>query len=71
MHGFWERLTSPVVGETKAADLELSEKKIIYLEELYILYKLVGAMAQNTFAAAKENHKWPAESQSLDLSVSK
>ena len=50
------KVTAPVVGATKishvegavkAVDLELSEKEIAYLEELYIPHALVGVMAQN------------------------
>lgn len=50
------KATSPVVGATKfshvdgaarAVELELSQKEIDYLEELYVPHALVGVMAQN------------------------
>ncbi len=51
------KVTAPVVGATKlhhiegavkAVDLELSEKEITYLEELYVPHALAGVMAQNS-----------------------
>ena len=61
------KVTSPVVGATKlshvegaakAADLELSQEEIQYLEEPYVPHRLVGVMAQNTAAASGESHVW-------------
>ena len=59
------KVTSPVVGATKfhhiegaakAVDLELTEDEIAYLEEPYVPHALVGVMAQNKPANAKEKH---------------
>lgn len=59
------KVTSPVVGATKlhhvegaakAVDLTLSDGELAYLEEPYVPHALVGVMAQNTAAAAKEKH---------------
>mgnify|MGYP002802756582 FL=1 len=59
------KVTSPVVGATKmhhiegaakAVDLELTPEETAYLEEPYVPHRLVGVMAQNTQAAAKEDH---------------
>ncbi|MBD5549732.1 MAG: aldo/keto reductase [Lachnospiraceae bacterium] len=59
------KVTAPVVGATKlhhiegaakAVDLVLSEEENAYLEEAYAPHALVGVMAQNTAAAAKEKH---------------
>lgn len=69
-----EKVASPVVGATKlhhiegaagAAELELSEEEMNFLEELYIPHELVGVTAQNTKAAAKESHVWSAGSQRI------
>lgn len=69
------KVTSPVVGATKlphiegaakAAELELSEEELAYLEELYIPHKLVGVMAQNTPDTAKESHVWSAGNQKIE-----
>lgn len=59
--------TAPVVGATKlnhiegaakATNLFLDDKEIAYLEEPYIPHRLVGVMAQNIAAAAKESQVW-------------
>ena len=69
-----EKVASPVVGTTKlhhiegaagAAELELSAEEMDFLEELYIPHELVGVMAQNTKAAAKESHVWSTGSQRI------
>lgn len=61
------KVTSPVVGATKlhhvegavkAVELVLTKEELAYLEEPYIPHSLVGVMAQNTAASAKENHVW-------------
>lgn len=61
------KVTAPVVGVTKlhhiegavkAVDLVLTEEERAYLEEAYVPHALVGVMAQNTMAAAKEKHVW-------------
>ena len=68
------RVTAPVVGATKlhhiqgaakAVDLVLTEEEKNYLEEAYVPHKLVGVMAQNTSAAAKQEHVWSTGSQKI------
>ena len=68
------RVTAPVVGATKishiegaakAVDLTLTAEECTYLEELYTPHPLVGVMAQNTAAAAKEKHVWSTENQEI------
>ena len=61
------KVTAPVAGATKlhhidgavkAADLELTDADLAYLEELYIPHKLVGVMAQNTSSGNKKEQVW-------------
>lgn len=68
------KVTSPIVGATKlrhiegaakAADLTLTAEECAYLEELYTPHPLVGVMAQNTTAAAKDSHVWSAGNQKI------
>lgn len=68
------KVAAPVVGATKlhhiegaakAAELELNNDEIAYLEEPYVPHDLVGVMAQNTPAAAKEQHVWSTGSQKI------
>lgn len=68
------KVTSPVVGATKmnhiegaakAVDLVLTPEETAYLEEPYVLHRLVGVMAQNTQAAAKEDHVWSTGDQEI------
>ncbi len=68
------KVTSPVVGATnlhhvegaaKAVDLTLSDAELEYLEEPYVPHALVGVMAQNTEAAAKEKHVWTTGNQKI------
>ena len=68
------KVTAPVVGATKlqhiegaarAVDLELTAEECAYLEELYVPHPLVGVMAQNTPAAAKESHVWSTGAQKI------
>lgn len=68
------KTTSPVVGATrldqvegasKAAELILTGEEIKYLEELYQPHKLVGVMAQNTAASARESHVWSTGTQKI------
>ena len=68
------RVTAPVVGATKlhhiqgaakAVDLVLTEEEKNYLEEAYVPHKLVGVMAQNTPAVAKQEHVWSTGSQKI------
>lgn len=70
-----EKVTSPVVGATKlshiegavkAVDLKLTPQEMTYLEEEYLPHKLVGVMAQNTPAAAKEQHVWSTGNQNIE-----
>ena len=68
------KVTAPVVGATKlhhiegaarAVDLELTKEECAYLEEPYVPHPLVGVMAQNTPATAKENHVWSTGNQKI------
>lgn len=68
------KVTSPVVGATKlhhvegaakAVDLVLSNAELVYLDEPYVPHALVGVMAQNTEAAAKEKHVWTIGNQKI------
>ena len=61
------KVTAPVVGATKlqhiegaakAVELALTEDETAWLEEPYVPHALVGVMAQNTPAAARESHVW-------------
>ena len=69
------KVTAPVVGATKlhhiegaakAVELDLTADEISYLEEPYVPHKLVGVMAQNTPAAAMEQHVWSTGSQQIE-----
>ena len=68
------KVTSPIVGATKmhhiegavkAVDLILTPEECAYLEEPYVPHKLVGVMAQNTPAAAKQQHVWSTGNQKI------
>lgn len=68
------RVTAPVAGATKlhhidgaakATELALTPEEILYLEEPYVPHALVGVMAQNTPAAAKEEHVWSTGDQKI------
>ena len=68
------KVTSPIVGATKmhhiegaakAVDLILTPEECAYLEEPYVPHKLVGVMAQNTLAAAKQPHVWSTGNQRI------
>ena len=68
------RAAAPVVGATKVRHIEEAAKAVsrtltaderVYLEELYVPHTLVGVMAQNTPAAAREKHVWSVGSQSI------
>lgn len=68
------KVTAPVVGATKmhhvdgaakAVDLTLSKDECNYLEECYVPHPLVGVMAQNTPAAAKDEHVWSVGNQKV------
>ena len=68
------KVTAPVVGATKlhhiegaakGVELALTPEECSYLEELYVPHPLVGVMAQNTAAAAKESHVWSAGDQKI------
>ena len=68
------KVTAPIVGATKlrhieeasrAADLTLTAEECAYLEELYTPHPLVGVMAQNTAAVAKDSHVWSAGNQKI------
>lgn len=68
------KVTTPIVGATKlhhiegavkAVDLILTPEECAYLEEPYVPHKLVGVMAQNTPAAAKQPHVWSTGNQKI------
>ena len=68
------KVTAPVVGATKlhhiegaakAVELALTAEECAYLEEPYVPHPLVGVMAQNTPAAAKESHVWSTGNQNI------
>ena len=68
------KVTAPVVGATKlhhvegaakSIDLALTAEELAYLEAPYIPHALVGVMAQNTAAAAKEVHVWSTGNQKI------
>ena len=69
------KVTSPVVGATKvnhvegaakAVDFSLTEEEILFLEEPYVPHQLVGVMAQNTPAGARQQHVWSTGKQKLE-----
>ena len=69
------KVSAPVVGATKphhmegaakAAELTLTPEECAYLEEPYVPHKLVGVMAQNTRAAAKQPHVWSTGNQKIE-----
>lgn len=68
------KVTAPVVGATKlhhiessakAVQLPLTADELFFLEEPYVPHNLVGVMAQNTPAAAKDKHVWSTGSQKI------
>ena len=68
------KVTAPVVGATKphhiegavkAVELTLTPEEMEYLEEAYVPHALVGVMAQNTPAAAKQAHVWSTGNQKI------
>ena len=68
------KVTAPIAGATKlhhvdgavrAVDLDLTQGELAYLEEPYIPHRLVGVMAQNTPAAAREKHVWSTGNQRI------
>lgn len=68
------KVSAPVVGTTKlhhiedaakAVNLTLTADELAFLEKPYLPHKLVGVMAQNTPAAAKEQHVWSTENQKI------
>lgn len=68
------KVAAPVVGATKlhhiegaakAVSLALTDNDLTFLEEPYVPHKLVGVMAQNTPAAAKEKHVWSTGNQKI------
>ena len=68
------KVSAPVVGTTKlhhiedaakAVNLTLTADELAYLEEPYLPHKLVGVMAQNTPASAKEQHVWSTGNQKI------
>ena len=74
------KVTAPVAGATKeshvegaakAVELELTDSETAYLEEPYVPHRLVGVMAQNTPAAAKESHVWSVGNQKVEGNAEK
>ncbi len=68
------KVTAPVVGATnlhhiegatKATQLTMTADEIAFLEEPYVPHNLVGVMAQNTPAAAKDKHVWSTGNQQI------
>ena len=68
------KVTAPVVGATKlhhiegaakSTQLDLTSDELAFLEEPYVPHNLVGVMAQNTPAAAKNEHVWSTGSQKI------
>ena len=57
-----------VEGAAKSVDLILAPGELSYLEEAYVPHRLVGVMAQNTPAAAKEQHVWSTGKQKIEKS---
>lgn len=62
---------SHVEGAAKAVELELTDSETAYLEEPYVPHRLVGVMAQNTPAAAKESHVWSVGNQKVEGNAEK
>ena len=52
--------------EGEPAPRVLTAEERAYLEEPYVPHKLVGVMAQNTPAAAREQHVWSTGSQRIE-----
>ena len=68
------KVTAPVVGATKlhhiegaakATGLTLTADELAFLDEPYVPHNLVGVIAQNTPAAAKDKHVWSVGSQKI------
>lgn len=68
------KVSAPVVGTTKlhhiedaakTVNLTLTADELAFLEEPYLPHKLVGVMAQNTPASAKEQHVWSIGNQKI------
>ena len=57
-----------IEGAAKAVELTLTPEETAYLEEPYVPHKLAGVMAQNTPAAAKQQHVWSTGSQKIETS---
>ena len=68
------KVAAPVAGATKphhidgaiaAANLELTDAEVAYLEEPYVPHAIVGVMAQNKPADAAKEHVWLANAKYL------
>lgn len=68
------KVTATVVGATKlhhiegaakATGLTLTADELAFLDEPYVPHNLVGVIAQNTPAAAKDKHVWSVGSQKI------
>lgn len=69
------KVTAPLVGATKrhhvegavkATELVLTAEETAYLEAPYVPHNLVGVMAQNTPAAARQVHVWSTGNQKIE-----
>ena len=54
-----------IEGAAKAVDLRLTPEELARLEAPYVPHALVGVMAQNTAASAKEQHAWSTGEQRI------
>lgn len=68
------KTAAPVVGATqlrhvegaaKSVQLTLTAEELNFLEEPYVPHRLVGVMAQNSAASAKEPHVWSIGNQRI------
>ena len=69
-------MNEPMLGQTSRSAVEsylrakrekgqLTDEEIASLEAPYVPHRLVGVMAQNTPAAAKDEHVWSTGSQKI------
>ena len=55
-----------IEGAAQAVELTPTAEELAYLEEPYVPHALVGVMAQNTAAAAKQPHVWSTGNQKIE-----
>ena len=53
------KVAFPVVGATKAKEMELTDEEIAWLEAPYVPHPLAGVMAQNRPTNDAGSHVWP------------